>query len=349
MRGFNPNYPHPDDVRMTLGEHLEELRTRLIRAIVAVGIGALLCYAFIDYLMAFLTWPLFAVMKKQGLEPQITFLNLPEPFITDLKIAVIVGIIISAPYSITQIWGFIAAGLYAHERKWVRRFMPVSVALFFSGVFFFLVVAAPLLVSFLISYRRAVPDVSQFLPTVLIPVVDNTMASDGTAESQPAISLDQPLAGFHWPKMPVVTKNDPPEPPECAPWINLDKREVRVRYGKQLYRIAKIEPIDRQNAIAPDIRLGEYITFILHLAAAFGIGFQVPVVVAFVATIGMATAAEMGRLRRYVWFGLSIGSAVITPPDISSMLLLFIPMCLLYEVGLFASRFIEQERRDQPE
>ncbi|UCD30431.1 MAG: twin-arginine translocase subunit TatC [Planctomycetota bacterium] len=84
--------------------------------------------------------------------------------------------------------------------------------------------------------------------------------------------------------------------------------------------------------------------FVLHLAAAFGIGFQVPVVVAFLASLGIATAGDMARLRRYVWFGMAILSAFITPPDVTSMLFLLLPMALLFEVGLIVAKFIEKSR-----
>jgi sec-independent protein translocase protein TatC len=70
----------------------------------------------------------------------------------------------------------------------------------------------------------------------------------------------------------------------------------------------------------------------------------VPVVVAFVAMIGVASAAQMGTMRRYVWFGMAIVAAIVTPPDVGSMLFLLVPMALLYEVGLIAARFLERER-----
>lgn len=329
--------PHPDDVRMTLGEHLEELRSRIIRALIGLFAGAILCYCFVDKVQAFLCLPMYEVLRSQGMEAKITYLNPPEMFLTDLKIAFIVGFILSAPYSLTQIWGFIAAGLYANERKWVSRFAPVSIALFFIGAGFLLTIVSPLLIRFLVSYRTELPDIGKVLPIArwLIPEKDFSIRTDHP-EGLPAAA--------DWPKLPAVTKEDPNNPPESAMWINLESREIRVRYGDVIYTVGKLQEIGRRNIIEPTIRIGEYVMFVLHLAAAFGIGFQVPVVVAFLATVGIATPAQMGALRRYVWFGMAVVSAVITPPDVTSMVFLLLPMILLYEVGLLAGRLIVKER-----
>ena len=97
---------------MTLGEHLEELRSRVVRALLALGVGAILCYVFIDPIMGLLTSPVFAVYKRHGMSPTMQALSPGEMLFTDLKVSMILGVILSAPYSIWQIWGFVAAGLY---------------------------------------------------------------------------------------------------------------------------------------------------------------------------------------------------------------------------------------------
>jgi len=92
------------------------------------------------------------------------------------------------------------------------------------------------------------------------------------------------------------------------------------------------------------MRISEYVIFILQLSAAFGIGFQVPVVVAFVATLGIATADQMASLRRHIWFGMAVVAACVTPPNVGSMLMLLIPMIGLLEIGLLVARLIERDR-----
>ena len=144
---------------MTLGEHLEELRTRMVRAIVALVVGTIGCYVFIGPIMGFLTTPVFAVYKRHDMSPEMVSLAPAEAFLTDLKVAAIVGLILSAPYSLSQLWGFVAAGLYPNERRWVQRFAPASIVLFFSGVTFLLLIVSPLLLDFLLTYRRDLPNV----------------------------------------------------------------------------------------------------------------------------------------------------------------------------------------------
>lgn len=315
---------------MTLGEHLEELRSRLIRAIVGLAVGAILCWIFIDQVVGFLVAPMFAVLRQNNIEVRMVSLNPAENLLTFLKVALIVGFILSAPYSLTQIWGFVAAGLYAHERGWVRRFAPASIILFFAGAAFLLIIVLPLLLNFLVLFGNSLPDAGlapQWLlgkHEVMKPV-----------ETQPAWPTTQPMAHY---------AEDPQHPPECVPWVNLPKHEIRMKVGQTVYSVAHLTEVQQRNRIEPMMRISEYIVFALHLAAAFGIGFQVPVVVSFVAVLGIASAAEMGKLRRYIWFGMAIGAAFITPPDVASMLMLLGPMALLFEAGLIVARVIERRR-----
>lgn len=355
-RRTNPDYPNPDDVRMTLGEHLEELRTRLIRAIIALAIGAVVCFIYSDELLGFLCAPIFAILRKEGYPAELGFFSPAEAFMISLKVAIIVGFIITAPFSLTQIWGFIAAGLYPHERKWVRRFAPASIALFFTGAGFLLLIAAPLLYSFLLTYQNKLPDRTGLYPAFLLGTterkpVEVDHADDGwpaTAASQPATTLPQ---DFESPRPPLTRipalVADPVAPPEGVFWMNRTERQIRIRYGSQVYYLGSggLTPVTQGPRLRPDIRISDNIIFVLQLSAAFGIAFQVPVIVAFLAAVGIAPVEQMARLRRYVWFGMSIASAIITPTtDVVSMLFLFLPMVLLYEVGLWAGRIIEKSK-----
>jgi len=104
-------------------------------------------------------------------------------------------------------------------------------------------------------------------------------------------------------------------------------------------------PAEQQNVIRPNWTLRDTIELTLEMAAAFGVGFQVPVVVAFLATVGIFSASQMAKSRRMVWFVMSIAAAVVTPsPDPGTMMLLLVPMCLLFESGLYAARKIEKRR-----
>ena len=335
----------PDDVRMTLGEHLEELRSRLIRAIAALLVGAIVCWVFRGYIVAFITWPIFQILADADVPANLNYLSPPERFVTDLKVSVIVGLIVSAPYSLTQIWGFVAAGLYPNERKWVNRFAPVSIGLFFTGAAFLLLVVSPMLLKFfLLNYGDELPDVGRFMPKFLM-----------RGERPESLELDPSAHDVVWPTSMPAFEEDPPldddtiePPPESSPWIHLPKREIRMRVGKEIYTVGHLRRVTagKSNRVVPEMRYGETILFILHLAAAFGIGFQVPVVVTFLALVGIVEARVMGRSRRHIWFGMAVGAAMLTPPDIFSQLFLLVPMALLFEVGLFAARIIERRRAE---
>lgn len=330
---------NPDEVRMTLGEHLEELRSRLIRALIGLFVGAVLCYIFIDYIMSFLTWPVYEVYRAHGFDPVMHTFSPSEGFMLSLKVSILVGMIVSAPYSIMQIWGFIAAGLYVKERKWVRSFAPVSISLFFAGAIFLIVAVNPLLLNFLLTYQTELPDISKYMPRFLIANSGIGMIGVSDAASQPADEMASrpPVPAF---------ENDPPGPiPEGFEWINRTERERRIMFGGKIYRLSRLELVGRGNRIEPDLRLEEIIPFTLGLAAAFGVGFQVPVVVSFIALIGLFSAADMARYRRHVIFAMAIGAAFITPsPDPFSMSLLLIPMVGLFEAGLYVARRIERGR-----
>jgi sec-independent protein translocase protein TatC len=139
-------------------------------------------------------------------------------------------------------------------------------------------------------------------------------------------------------------ETDPANAPEGAMWVNLPKREVRVLVGGEVLTVHRLSALQSGLAIRPEIRVSEYYMFILQMTAAFGLGFQVPVVVSFLAVVGMASARDMSQSRRYVWFGMAVVAAVITPPDIASMVFLLGPMVLLYELGLWLARRIEKAR-----
>lgn len=335
----------PNEIRMTLGEHLEELRSRLIRAVIALVLGAILCFFFADVIMGIILWPVELVLKKNDFDTSLRTLNPAENMILAIKVSMIVGFIITAPYSLSQIWGFVAAGLYPHERKWVTRFAPVSIGLFFFGVFFLIFVVSPMLLNVLLTYNTQLPKLDRYLPDWFLKLtVGEGERGDDELEEPVLWPTTQTATIPLFEKDPVISAESD-TPPEGSLWINRTERAIRTRVDDTVYTVAPLKSItpDRMKVV-PELRISETITFILHLSAAFGIGFQVPVVVAFISLIGVATAAEMGRLRRYIWFGMAAACAVLTPPDPASMMLLLFPMIILLEIGLIAARIIERGR-----
>ena len=121
------------DVRMPLTAHLDELRTRLIRAILATAAGALVAWLFIGHLVAFLLAPLAALRPEESF---IIGTGVTEAFFTKLKVAVIAGIFVSSPILFYQAWRFVAPGLYQREKRVALPFSVAASIFFISGAAF---------------------------------------------------------------------------------------------------------------------------------------------------------------------------------------------------------------------
>ena len=96
---------------------------------------------------------------------------------------------------------------------------------------------------------------------------------------------------------------------------------------------------------APDIEA--YLNFVLTMFLAFGITFEIPIVVILLVRFGLVTIEQLVEWRSYVILGNAVVAAVITPPDVVSMLALLIPMCLLYEAGVFVARYVTPREKGE--
>ena len=111
-------------------------------------------------------------------------------------------------------------------------------------------------------------------------------------------------------------------------------------FGTVFKFIATFAP--KSISVAPDIEA--YFNFVLGMFIAFGVTFEVPVVVVVLVMTGLVSVEKLREIRSFVIVGAFIVAAVVTPPDVVSQLLLAIPLCLLYEVGIFVARFVEKPR-----
>jgi sec-independent protein translocase protein TatC len=137
---------------MSLGDHLEELRARLILALLGLGIATTICLVFGSWIIAFLERPYFKVMRDQ---PLIT-LSPTDGLTCYMTIGVVAGVILASPWILYQAWEFVAAGLYPHEKRYVYMAMPFSVILFMLGSLLFVFWIASPTLSFLVSFNRSV-------------------------------------------------------------------------------------------------------------------------------------------------------------------------------------------------
>ncbi|MBI3407292.1 MAG: preprotein translocase subunit TatC [Planctomycetes bacterium] len=204
--------------------------------------------SYID-LNAVISNPLDLGEKLNRLKPilrpaRLTTLSIQEAFVVLVKVILMAGLVLASPWVFYQIWSFVAAGLYPHEKRLVNVYGPFSVVLFLSGVF-----------------------VCEFF---------------------------------------VI-----PKAIEAMLWFN--------------------ELLGFQ----PDLRLNEWLGFAIFMPIVFGISFQTPLVMLFMEKIGLFTIESYRNKRRLSWFLMAIFAAVITPStDALSMMFLWVPMSLLYELGI---------------
>jgi sec-independent protein translocase protein TatC len=121
------------EARMSIVEHLQELRVRLLRAAIALTVGFILAYAIVDQIFSALTWPIREVSHGKIL---LIGTGVGEAFFTKLKVALIAGLFIASPAVFYEIWKFIAPGLYTNERRLARPFVISATLFFCAGGFF---------------------------------------------------------------------------------------------------------------------------------------------------------------------------------------------------------------------
>ena len=142
------NEKHEEE-KMPLTSHLEELKTRVIRILIVVGVGFGVCYLFKDWSFRVITKPLVDAMPAQS---SMIFTGLPEAFFIHMKIAFFASLFLTAPYTLFEIWRFISPGLYKDEKKYVFPFIFFSTILFIGGVLFGYFIALPPAFSFFVSF-----------------------------------------------------------------------------------------------------------------------------------------------------------------------------------------------------
>ena len=158
---------------MSFTEHLQELRSRLIKSLVAIAVAFFAAFSFHHEIFFFFARPVLVALRKNGVF-SLQALDVTEAIVVELQASLVAGLLISAPYWVYQIWAFVAPGLYKHERLLVKR-VAFLVSLFFAlGVLFCYMVFLPLVVEYLVRFTtestafHLAPTIAKTLGLVLV-------------------------------------------------------------------------------------------------------------------------------------------------------------------------------------
>ncbi len=299
---------------MALGEHLEDLRRRLMFAMAGVA----LVLAFTLYhgraLISWLCVPLLEAQQAAGVRPGAYTLSPIAGFAAYLKVSLAAAVVIALPWVLYQVWRFIEGGLYAGERRVVALLTPFSAVMTALGVAFLYYVMLPVCLWFLLSFSASFPmgDPGGILDTVA--------------------AVDQPVARQSVPRVATlpVLATDPPSPTEGQVWLRGPQRELCVFHGGQVRSVS----LQARSLLNPMIEIGQYLGFAAAMGAGIVIAFQLPVAMVIAGWAGVVEARQLRRYRRHCIVGCFALGMLLTPADVLSMLLLAVPLWGLFELGL---------------
>src|SRR4051794_25521966 len=153
----------------TLISHLLELRTRLLRSVIAITVCFIPLAFYQDQLFTLVASPLIDKLPKGT---SLIATSVVSPFMAPLKLTLIMALFAAMPYVLYQIWAFVAPGLYKHERRFAFPLVVSSIVLFYTGIAFAFYVVFPMMFAFLASTTpvgvKMMTDISQYLDFVLL-------------------------------------------------------------------------------------------------------------------------------------------------------------------------------------
>ena len=240
--------------------HLTELRSRLVKSIIYLFIFFIICYFFAEDIYSFLVQPYAEAVKDDEVNRRLIFTALHETFITYLKVAFFTAMFVASPIILTQIWKFIAPGLYKNEKRALLPYLIATPTLFLLGGMLVYYLVMPLAIKFFLTFETS----------------------------------------------------------------------------------AQVSGLP----IQLEAKVNEYLSLIMRLIFAFGISFQLPVLLSLLARVGFIDSEYLKKRRKYVIVIIFIAAAILTPPDPITQIGLGIPLLILYELSILSVKIIEKKKKN---
>ena len=248
-------------------EHLTELRSRLIKSVLAFLVGMVVCFTVWNSIFNFLTYPLCSAMMERGQENcGLILIKLQEGFFVAISISFLGGFMLAFPYIAFQMWRFVAPGLYKNEKGAFLPFLLASPFMFFLGAAFAFWVVTPLAFDFFLGFQQP-----------------GSLGQSDDGESGIA-------------------------------------------------------------AIAFQGSAQEYLSLTIKFIVAFGLCFQLPVLLTLMGKVGLVSSDGLKTVRKYAVVGILVMAAIVTPPDVITQVILFVVVYGLYELSIYLVRRVERQR-----
>jgi sec-independent protein translocase protein TatC len=238
-----------EDEKIPFTAHLEELRSRLVKCFIAVGVGFGVSYAFKETLFKILVRPLVGVMAEGD---HLIFTGLPEAFFTYLKVSLLAGLMLASPVILYQFWMFVAPGLYKKERRLLAPIVLLSSFFFIAGGLFGYFIVFPWGFKFFLGFAT--------------------------------------------------------------------------------------------ETIRPLPSMKEYLSFSAKLLLAFGMVFELPMILTFLARLGIVSVDFLKKNRKYAVLLIFVGAAILTPPDVVTQIMMALPLMFMYELSIIGARLFGRKK-----
>jgi len=301
----------PDTERiMPFGDHLEELRRRILFTVVGIVVLFAVALIFGRTLLDVIAAPLISELKAAGQTPTMLATSPLEAFGSYIKIATVASLLASMPWTLYQLWLFVSPGLYPAERRFVYFLLPLSGALTVLGVLLLYFIVLPVTLYFLISFGSGL--ISEHTTTAPLP---------------PGVTLAS---------VPVLPA-DPTSAAVGEMWINSAIDQVRVQVTPD--SIMGL-PLVAGGLIAQQYRISEYVNLVFLLGLAFALAFQVPVVLMLLSWVGIVRPGDLTPYRKHAVMGCVLLAALMPAQDPWSMLVMAITLYALFEAGIVLMRFV---------